>query len=58
MKYTWFKNLNDRDGWTYDEGLFISVGETTIIKFEDSMELEEFAKKILTSIKEIRETYV
>lgn len=56
MKFAFSKDLRDRDGDVYEEGIFAHIGEDTIIKFKDANELEDFAKRILGSMKEIRET--
>lgn len=55
MKYSFSKGLYDKDGDKYDNSLCIHIGENTIIKFNDSIELENFAKRILSSLYEIRE---
>ena len=56
MDYAWAKNLYDIDGDSYEDCLLVFIGDNTIIKFKDSVELEQFAKRILASLKEIRET--
>ena len=56
MDYAWARNLYDSDGDEYEDCLLIFVGDKTIIKFKDSVELEQFANRILHSLKEIRET--
>lgn len=55
MDYRWAKNLYDRDGDEYEDCLLVFVGKDTIIKFADSVELEQFAHRILSSLPEIRE---
>ena len=54
MDYSFTKGLHDSDGYLSDDGLFISVGKNTMIRFNDSVELEEFAHRILKSLPEIR----
>lgn len=56
MDYSWSVNLHDKDGDTYENCLLVFIGNNTIIKFKDSVELEQFANRILASLKEIRET--
>jgi hypothetical protein len=56
MDYRWSKNLYDRDGDEYEDCLLVFIGDNAIIKFTDSVELEQFANSILGSLKEIRET--
>lgn len=56
MKYSFSKGLYDKDGDKYDDGLFIHIGENTTIKFQDCVELEQFANRIIASLPEIRET--
>ena len=55
MKYSWAANLYDKDGDNYENCLLVFIGENTIVKFKDVIELEGFANKILSSLKEIRE---
>lgn len=52
MNYSWARNLYDNEG---DECLLVFCGNDTIIKFRDSVELEQFAHRILGSLNEIRE---
>lgn len=54
MDYAFSKGLYDSDGDEYDDGLFIHIGKDTIIRFQDSVELEQFANRILSSLPEIR----
>jgi hypothetical protein len=54
MDYHWSKGLYDKDGDNYDDSLLVFIGDKTIIKFSDSVELEQFAHRILTSLSEIR----
>ena len=55
MKYAWAVNLHDRAGYVYDEGIYVFVGDSTVIKFDNSRELETFAHEILTSLSELRD---
>lgn len=55
MKYSFAHHLYDNDGDKYESCLLVFIGDTTIIKFRDSIELEQFANQILSSLKEIRE---
>ena len=55
MKYSYAYNLYDNDGDVYEDCLLVFIGDNTIMKFQDSVELEQFAHSILSSIKEIRE---
>ena len=54
MEFRFAKGLHDRDGDEYDSCLLAFVGKDVIIKFKDANELEEFAKKILNCLPEIR----
>jgi hypothetical protein len=56
MKYSYAHNLYDNDGDVYEDCLLVFIGDNTIVKFQDSVELEQFAHRILSSIKEIRES--
>ena len=55
MKYAFDHGLYDSDGDPYDESLLVFIGDDTIIKFKDSIELEQFANRILKSLPEIRQ---
>lgn len=55
MKYSYAYHLYDKDGDKYEDCLLVFIGDNTIIKFKDSIELEQFTHRILSSIKEIRE---
>lgn len=55
MKYGFSINLYDKDGDIYDDGILVHVGDNTILKFKDTVELEDFAKAILKSLPEIEE---
>ena len=55
MEYAFNHGLYDSDGDPYDESLLVFIGDNTIIKFKDSIELEQFANRILKSLPEIRE---
>jgi len=54
MDYTFSVNQYDRDGDIVDRGIFVDIGDITIIKFQNSDELEEFCLEILSSLPEIR----
>ena len=55
MNYSWARNLYDNEGDEYEECLLVFCGNDAIIKFRDSVELEQFAHQILGSLKEIRD---
>lgn len=55
MDYSFSHGLYDQDGDNYEDCLLVFIGKDAIIKFKDSIELEEFARDILGSLKEIRE---
>ena len=55
MKFTFQINNYDRDGDIIEEGVFINVGDITTIKFTNIDDLEDFAKRILHSLPEIKE---
>lgn len=57
MKYSFSANLHDNDGDVYENCILAHCGEDVILKFKNTQELEDFAKSILGSLKEIRETY-
>ena len=57
MDYSFSKGLYDNDGDEYEDCILVFIGKDTIIKFKDSVELEQFANRILSSLPEIRETY-
>jgi len=54
MNVTFLKKIHDSDGDEIDNGLFIFINDKTILRFADSAELEEFAKKLLSCLPEIR----
>jgi hypothetical protein len=54
MDYTFSVNQYDKDGDIIDRGIFVDIGDVTIIKFQNSDELEEFCLEILSSLPEIR----
>lgn len=56
MDYGWSTNLHDNEGDIYEQCLLVHIGDNTIIKFKDSVELEQFAERILASLNEIRES--
>lgn len=55
MEFYFSVNLYDKDGERYDEGVFIHVGDSTIIRFPDAKSVEDFAKGLLAAMPEIRE---
>ena len=55
MQYSWSINLYDYEGDAFEECILAHIGKDTILKFKDSQELEDFARGILGSLKEIRE---
>jgi len=55
MEFYFSVNLYDKDGDRFDEGIFIHVGDSTIIKFPDVKSVEDFAKGLLSAIPEIKE---
>lgn len=55
MDYAWAIDLHDKEGSTTEQCLLVFVGNNTIIKFRDSVELEQFAYRIIHSLKEIEE---
>jgi hypothetical protein len=54
MDYSFLCGLYDSDGDCFDKSLLVFIGDDVIVKFKDSKELEEFAKRILNSLPEIR----
>lgn len=54
MDYSFLRGLYDSDGDETDDGLYIFIGDNTIIRFADCVELEQFAHRILSSLPEIR----
>jgi len=55
MNYGFSTNLYDKEGDSYDDCILVHVGDSTIIKFKNAVELEDFAKAILKSLPEIEE---
>lgn len=55
MDYSFSINRYDSDGDCYDRGIFIELGNCTIIKFENFDELVEFSETLAESLKEIKE---
>lgn len=53
-KLTWSKNLYDNDGDVYKEGLFIHLGNGTILYFSNSEELNNFNKDLQDCIEELQ----
>jgi hypothetical protein len=54
MDYSFLCGLHDSDGDRFDKSLLVFIGDDVIVKFKDSKELEQFAKRILNSLPEIR----
>ena len=54
MDYSFLCGLRDSDGDCFDKSLLVFIGDDVIVKFKDSKELEQFAKRILNSLPEIR----
>jgi hypothetical protein len=54
MNVLFLKKLYYLDGDEIDNELFIFINDKTILRFADSVELEEFAKKLLSCLPEIR----
>jgi len=50
-------DMCDRDGDVIEAGIFIHIENTTILKFKDTVELEDFARGLLSMIAEIKENY-
>lgn len=57
MNYMFSVNDYGDEGELIDECVNIYIGDVTSIKFKNVEELEAFANKILSSIKEIKENY-
>ena len=55
MKYSWQINNYDSDRDILDTGILVHMGDSTIIKFKDISDLEDFANGILHSLPEIKE---
>lgn len=55
MKYFWQINNYGSDRDILDTGILVHAGDSTIIKFKDINDLEDFAKGILRSLPEIKE---
>ncbi len=56
MQYSWSVNYYDSDGDLVEKCILVHVEENTILKFPDIEHLENFAKTILHSIPEIKES--
>ena len=49
-------NLHDNEGDIYDDGIFLHISDSTIIRFKTIDELEQFAKDLINrTIPEIKE---
>ena len=57
MNYSFSINLYDFDGDKFQDGIFVYIGENTIVKFKDFKELEAFSENLSLSLEEIRENY-
>jgi len=52
---SWALNLHDNEGDRYADGLYLFIDDMTILRFDDSTELEQFAHRILFMLSEIRQ---
>ena len=50
--------LYDNEGDKYEEGIFIHVSDSTILRFKDLRELEGFSESLPSTIREIKENLV
>jgi hypothetical protein len=57
MNYSFSVNTYDYEGDLCEKCILAHCGQDVILKFKDTQELEDFAKRILGSLKEIRETH-
>ena len=55
MKVSWATNLYDYEGDEYEKCVLIFCGENTILKFKNSIELEEFTNDIKSMMGGIKE---
>lgn len=55
MKVSWATNLYDYEGDEYEKCILLFCGDTTILKFKDSDELEKFSDSIKSMMYQIRE---
>lgn len=57
MTYSWSVNVYDRDGDEVEKCVLVHAGCDVILKFKNAEHLEQFAKEILRSLPEMKETY-
>jgi hypothetical protein len=57
MKISFSINQYDSDGDIFDEGVYLYLGDTVIIKVKNVAEVEEMSKQLETVASEIRENY-
>ena len=57
MTYSWSVNLYDSDGDVLEKCVLVHAGTDVILNFQDTEHLENFAKEILRSLPEIKETH-
>ena len=55
MQMYWSVNTYDLDGDIVDTCVLLHIGDTAIIRFNDSKELEDFTKEVVKALPEIRE---
>lgn len=53
MEISFSKNLHDKDGDVYSEGIFLFIGEHIILKVSDISELEDLIEHLQKIKKEI-----
>jgi hypothetical protein len=57
MDYSFSINLYDSEGDKFQDGIFIYIGENTIVKFKDLQELEAFSENLSLSLEEIERLF-
>ena len=57
MEYSFSVNMYDDEGDAFDTCVIAHIGPSTMVRFENVTELEQFAKKITASIPELRGSY-
>lgn len=58
MKVNFSIDLHDRDGDKFENGIYLHVSESTIIRFANLRELCDFQIDLTAAMKEIKEAYV
>lgn len=58
MKVQFSIDLHDHDGDKFENGVYLHVSESTILRFANLREITDFQIDLTTAMKEIRTAYV